>query len=504
MYIKKTKVSSSDLLYYLIICALVTIILYCFSTGVSGNDFWWHIKVGEYIIKNNVVPTNDIFSWVGTAKEIEWTAHEWLADVILYTIFNCFGKMGIYIFSIVSAGLMTLLLWRQSKKYIRENLLIGGIFFSLFAVLSSLFFYGRPHVFSFFFLLFELKILYQFYEDDNYKGIYFLPLLSVLWSNVHGGSSNLSYLLCIIFLLVGLTKFKFGRIESNGLSKRGKNVLIGVTIGTIIGILVNPIGKQVFLYPYVSFGDKLSMTIISEWQAPDAKIIGNLILYFFPIIVMSIGLFSEQKRIRLIDLVVMLVFLFLFFRSSRFIIMWYISAVFYAFRYVPQCKIKEIKKKSEIISVFLVFVIILIPNALSINNIIKTANEGKLISKVMSDEAIKVVKSDSPQRLFNDYNVGEALIYNDIPVFFDSRADLYSAEHILEDGVSLMYLEQANGEAETQYVDVEAVVKKYNFDAILMLKNRPMYSYMISHPDRYKLIFEDNSLGYFKVCNGGE
>lgn len=309
----------------------------------------------------------------------------------------------------------------------------------------------------------------------------------------------MSYLLCIVFLVIGVMKFELGRIKASKLSRKGIITLAVVTLGTILGILANPIGLRVLLYPYQSFADTLSMTIISEWRAPDAKVIRNLILYFFPIVLMSIGLVSEKKKIRFIDLAVMGVFLFLFFQSARFIVMWYISAVFYAFPYMPKCKIKKVKKYSEIIAVAAVFIVLCVPIGFSVSNYIETIRENQIISKAMSEEAVQVVLSEKPKRIFNDYNVGETLIYNNIPVFIDARADLYAAEHILEDSVSLMFLEQVNSDSETRYVDVESIVSKYDFDGILILNDRPLYSYLIGNPSRYEIVFEDEILGYFRV-----
>lgn len=478
---------------------VITAILYCFSDGISGNDFWWHIKVGEYISENGAVPTTDIFSWFGVENGISWTAHEWLADLVFFIIHDLFGSIGIYILSIGMAILMTFLLLWQCKAHFNRNLLICGLFFALFAVLTSLFFYGRPHIFSYFLLFFELKILYEFYENSKTRKIYFLPLIAVLWSNLHGGSANLCYILPIAFLIAGLFNFTYGRIESYRYDKRSFMKLLIITLLSVVGILINPVGIKVLLYPYESFGDTLMMSVISEWQSPDAKIIGDLILFFFPIVLMSIGIISYERKIRIIDLIVMALFLLLFFRSSRFIILWYIAAAFYAFRYIPECRIKDITKNTRIVVIVALLLIFLIPTGISVKNTITLIKNDKLISKVISEEAVEAVKDDSPQRIFNDYNIGETLIYNDIPVFFDARADLYAQNHILEDGVSLMYLEQANSDSDTIYVDVDELIGKYKFDAILILKNRPLYSYLISHPEKYVCEYEDEKVGYFKT-----
>lgn len=496
----KTNKITEVIPYLLIGTVVFVIVLYCFSEGISGNDFWWHIKVGEYICENKCVPTTGIFSWIGMERQLEWTAHEWMAEVIFYLIYNIAGSVGIYCISLMAALLMTLLMWHHSRQYIHKNILLSGVFFALFSVLTSLFFYGRPHIFGFFLLFFELKLLFDYMDEHNEKCIYWIPFISVLWSNLHGGSSCLAYILCIVFLLCGSLEFQFGKIKSSRLERKKWLRLGTVSILSVLGLLINPIGVRVLVYPYVNIADNLSMSIISEWQAPDAKAVGNLVLYFFPILLTSIGLLYEKEKIRLIDIVIMLVFLFLFFRSVRFIILWYISAIFYSFRYMPPCKVKPIRKKSEFVAVAILLFLLLIPMGNSIYNVSVLSLKDNLISRVMSDNAVAFIKADNPQRIFNDYNLGEALIYNDIPVFFDARADLYAQENILADGVSLLFLEQANPEAEYSYMNVDHVLKEYQFDRILVLKTRPLYSYLMGQPDKYICLYEDKEVSYFKIA----
>lgn len=494
-----SKINQNMVLSAIFFVIPIVVIICCFSSGISGNDFWWHIKVGEYIIETGEVPSTDIFSWYGMELGIDWTAHEWLSDVIYFLIFNTFGQLGMFVFSVGSAIALYFCLWMSAKRYITNNFLFSGLFLALFGVLSSMFFYGRPHVFSYFLLFFELKILYDFVDNQESKKIYTIPLIAILWSNLHGGSSNLTYILCLIFIFCGLCNFSVGRIEAKRLKNCSIIKLIVVTALSVIGIMINPIGLKVIAYPYINLSDNLSMTLISEWASPDAKIIGNLILYFLPIIVMTIGIISEKTSIRLLDIALMLAFLFLFFRSARFIMLWYIVAVFYAFRYMPQIKVKKIKKSSENIALGGLFFLLLVFMVFGVYKTSETYNEGKLISTVVDDTAIEAIKQDAPARIFNDYNLGEALIYNDINVFFDARADLFVQENIMADGVSLMFLEQANKEAGTKYVDVDGLLKKYNFDAVAILKVRALYSYILSHPERFSLVYEDSTMAYYRI-----
>lgn len=505
MYIQeeKNKIPTIKIIILLVFLACVAIILMTFSDGISGNDFWWHIKVGEWICENGRVPTNDIFSWYGMENELPWTAHEWLADVIYYLIYHFTGELGVFLFAISAALTMLIFMLSHAKIYLKDNILIGSLFFIFLSVVFSLFFYGRPHVFSFFLLFFELKILYRFMEVPDTKLVFLLPIIGCLWSNLHGGSSNLAYLLCIVFLIGSLFEFKIGRIYGKRQEQTFQLKLIGITVLTFLSLLLNPIGIHVIVFPYTSIGDTLMMSAISEWQAPDAKVFGQLLFYFIPIILMTIGIVAKETKIRIIDILVMGMFLYLFFRSARFIMLWYIAACFYAFPYMPKCEIKEIQHKAEKILLAVAVLLLLILIGVGGYNICKI-EEDAYISKVMCDEAIEAVKNHSTERMFNDYNLGEALIYNDIPVFFDARADMYLQRNIFADGISLISLNQKNTEAETEYVDVDYLIEKYGFDSILILKERPLYTYISSHQEMVECIYEDEELVYYRILKHGE
>ncbi|MBR4733751.1 MAG: hypothetical protein IK081_13385 [Lachnospiraceae bacterium] len=340
--------------------------------------------------------------------------------------------------------------------------------------------------------------MYSFYENDGGKSIWFVPLIAVLWSNLHGGSSNLTYLICIMFLLAGMFPISFGRLESKRLSKKSLMKLGVVTLCTMGGIFVNPIGVQVFLFPYINIGDKLSMIYVSEWHAPDVKDMSQLLLYFFPILLISMGLIIGKQKIQCIDLLLMLFYVYLFMRSVRFILPWFIVADFYAFRYFPEWKVAKIKAKSEKIAATVFLGILGVFCLVGIVKTAKTLQGGSVVKQVMTQEAIEAVRKDNPQRLYNDYNFGEALIHAEIPVFFDSRADMYAKTDVFADGLSLCTLKGINKEGDSVTLDVEKLIDKYDFDAFVILKARPLYVYLTSHPEKYQLAYEDEELGYFR------
>ena len=415
--------------------------------------------------------------------------------MLLYLLYSAGGTAAVYLASILLSAAMMFLLYRKVRGALTVNPLITCTFLMLFTVLTSLFFYGRPHVFSFFLLYAELEILFGFYDGKHEKTIWLVPLIAMLWSNLHGGSSCLAYLLCLLFLLSGTLRFSAGKIHFERLEKRKLIILGAVTLLSMAAVFVNPIGYRVFIYPFVNLSDKVSMTVISEWQAPDAKKIGELVLYFLPILLMVIGFIAADREIRGIDLAFFLVFLLMFFRSARFIILWYIAAAFSAFEYLPFSKLSEFKRTWEKIVAALLALALFVLAVIQIPAIAGTINDGKSVSKVMTEEAVEAVKAEAPERLFNDYNLGEALIAADIPVFFDARADLFSPDGILEDGVSLMFLESTDGEENP----VRTMTEKYGFDAFLTPKSRPLAAYLYSHPELCELKYEDRETAFFVV-----
>ena len=94
---------------------IIVALLWCYKDGINGNDFWWHIKIGEWIVENGKIPTEGIFSWYGMKEHIPWTAHEWLSEIIFYLMHQYLGSAGVFFFSMITAVLFIILL--RTKKY---------------------------------------------------------------------------------------------------------------------------------------------------------------------------------------------------------------------------------------------------------------------------------------------------------------------------------------------------------------------------------------------------
>ena len=131
-------------------------------------------------------------------------------------------------------------------------------------------------------------------------------------------------------------------------------------------------------------------------------------------------------------------------------------------------------------------------------NSINHPKNKKLISFDVSEEYIELIKSDNPKRLFNEYNYGGALIYKGIDVFVDGRADIYTGD-TLKNYQSLKHCRNYNKKKYSNDTYMDDLIKLYDFDAYFVDPTCPFYNYLITKPDKYKLIKSNKKYAYFKV-----
>ncbi|MCM1231584.1 MAG: hypothetical protein NC489_15815 [Ruminococcus flavefaciens] len=468
-----------------------------FST-ITGNDYWWHVKVGEWIADNNAVPTTTIFNWVDSTKE--WTAHEWLFELIIYRLSQLTGLKGIYFitkFLNISAAAVFL---KVTEKY-RDNNRIFYTIFTAFAMYHiSTQFTPRPQIFSVFFIYAVIKILSDYENNINVNSTGFLPLISMLWSNIHGGFALLSYLFPTLMIVSHLFDFRIGRLRAERWSKQKLMKLSGITLLSIAGMTVNPVGLKVLVYPFIHFGEKVQADFIQEWRVPTAHSTADILIYFVFIFLTAAGMIMSKKDIKLSHFIFCIVLVLLTFRSVRFSAVLALCSPYFAFPYSDSFALKKSTVKSTlcIIECCVFFGIAFFQ---CISNIRKDGAE--LITTTVPDRAIELINEYQPERMFNSYDVSHGLIYNGIDVFVDARADCYVTEDngILPDMLNLeawnIKYDNSLSKAETP----QEIIDYYNFDSYLLCNKSPLY-YQLSENNDIELIEEisldeENNLYFF-------
>ena len=301
-----------------------------------------------------------------------------------------------------------------------------------------------------------------------------MPLLALIWSNFHGGSSNLSYLFSFLFMFGGLFRFSFSKIGASRLSKKQFLKYLVISLLCMMFICINPHGIKMFFYPYSNMMDKLMISNISEWQPTVLSNLSHYVYYLLVVIIVFIMLFSK-KKIKLIDLLLLGVSVFLGLKSIRFWPYTYIIMSYVVFYYIPE-------RKDDKGTVQLILVL----GCLLLGIFIGNFNNIDLNKKVISDEVITSIKKESPKRLYNMYDYGGELIFNNIDVFIDGRADLYS-KYNYEDYLNISNLEG----------DYVKLIDKYDFDYFLVDKKYPIFTYL-KYSNDYKVIIKDKNIYLYK------
>lgn len=434
-----------------------------------GYDFYWHVKIGEYISSHRQIPLTDLFSWYGKSHGLSWVSHEYLFEVLIYQLGKVFSRFGYFLYALLALLGIATILWKQNKKSFEKH----PFYTILWALVGMLSFgnqiFPRPHLLSYLFFATTIFLSYDVIRKEETKRIFLAPLITLLWANMHGGSSNLSYLVYGSFFLFSFWKGK----TKKQLSIKQKEKLLFALLSSLIVIPINPHGWKMLLYPYQNMTYGNMIHCIEEWQPLNFQNIDSL-FYIGLLLLVGITLRKKKDEFEIRDYFLVLIFSILGIKSIRFMPYFYIVAS----AILPATWKKETIK------------INLIPIFLSLGTILLfffafLYQEPKW--NLVSDEIIDYLKENKEKiRLYNSYNLGGYLIYRDIPVFVDGRADMY-VDTILCD---VCAIEQGKDFSK---------LDSYAIDTILIEKKSRLETYLKKRKDYQRILEDENTVLYQKI-----
>jgi hypothetical protein len=456
--------------------------------GIFDPDFFWHLSLGEYMVDKFSIPTFDVLTWYGVENSLFFLPQEWLAQVFLFGLYKFLGFWGIIfvpLLFLISIFYFTIKIW--IKKI--ENLDIS-ILTLLFALAFLLNFYQapRPAIFSILLFSIELFLLRCFILKKKIKYLVFIPFLSVLWSNLHGGSSPLAYILPLIFITGFLFDLNIGKFYSKRNKWIVKKLLI-ISFFSILGILINPNGLKILLFPYFFMFNSKMLSFVSEWNSINFHDMWTLI-FLITLIIPILALINTSKRIRSHDAILFFLFLYQALKYTRFIGFYIIVAtgIFFIYR-TKQRPIIRLNFKNAPLYVFfgmIPFMLILFGLKISYFN----ANE--FVDKLyFPTNAISIIQEEKPSRIYNEYHWGGFLSWNlrkeGIKAFIDGRAEIFE-DTIFYESISV-----------THGLNIDEIFKKHNFDLAVVSKETPIFYTLnknplweIKHEDDVCVVFVQN------------
>ena len=532
------------------IIAIILIAIFCVAmTPVTlQNDTFYTIKIGEQITKTGI-DMQDHFSW---HEDLEYTYPHWLYDLITYEIYSNFGMDGIYITTCILSVILGISLYMVNTK-IAKNQIISFILTVLVIYVLRDYIAARAQLVTFILFVWIIYCIEMFLKSRKIKYAVGLIVISTLIANLHVAVWPFifvlflpyiaEYILSILAEMVIYRKLKINilKLKIQILTKLGKNVdkkvelekelqdiiaknqkvrikreedlknpykiklaknsnvkwLILVMVICAFTGLLTPLGDTPYTYLYKTMqgnttqniNEHLPMTIVDETEALSAIVLILAILTF------------TKTKIKLSDLFMIGGLCYLMLASKRQITMFCIIGVLVVNKMI--CALIELYTKNGLERTFkwattkLAYIVMIgIMLGLSYHFYEPKQNDKYIDTSDYPVQACDYILENidlTTARFYNEYNYGSYLIYRGIPVFIDSRADLYAPEFSgKKDDIFMDFINTSS--IGTFYEDT---FKKYDITHVITYKNSKVNMIITETKDpNYKKLYDDK---YFVV-----
>src|SRR5690349_19894745 len=173
----------TDLIFIIVLLSLSFSVLSARLLGDAGIG--WHIRNGELMLRTHMVTRTDPFSYSMSGRS--WLAWEWLYDATIGAVHQSLGLNGVVFFTAIVIALTFALTFRILLTH-GSLLQISLVLLLLAMGASMIHFLARPHVLSLVFTVLWFQLLDSAeVAPENRRRLIWLPLLMLLWVNLHGG-----------------------------------------------------------------------------------------------------------------------------------------------------------------------------------------------------------------------------------------------------------------------------------------------------------------------------
>jgi len=444
---KKRNLSLKILLFLLIFSIFLSTSLFRLDP-----DFGWHLKTGQLILQNRQIPHIDWYSY--TMPNFPWIAHEWLTDILIYLIYSIFGYFALsFIFALISTLSVFIVVSARKIKYSFIPAILG--------TLALLPFVGvRPQMITILFLAIIYVLIKKFLWSQQNKKIFFLlPLIFILWANLHGGFFIGLFLLFLFFVIKLFHYFK-NNLKNNLFPF---DILL-ILLGCILATFINPYGPYIYREVFSTIIDPFLKFHINEWLPLFYNLNLFLIIYLGTFIGLLICLYKDFSFFD--DLFIPIIFLLLGISSTRNFALFVIISIplITDFLLITSRKANKRKKnyfKENLKSPVVIFFLSVGFLCIFMSNI----NQGLITNNTYPYKAITYLKSHPIKgNMFNVYDWGGFLIWNlpENKVFIDGRMPSwqYNNKYVFKDYVDMTKDKNSCQDLLKKYDVKYALVKK--------------------------------------------
>ncbi len=542
---KKT-IDKSSIRFTIMAVALIAIFCFAISPVTLQNDTFYTIKIGEHILQNGI-DMKDPFSW---HENLQYTYPHWLYDVVIYLVYSIGGQVGIYISTIVLSITLGLTMYLVNTKLTKNKLTSFVLTIGAMYLLRN-YIAARAQLVTFILFILTVYFIEMFLETKKKRYMVGLIIIPIIIANVHLAvfpfyfvlylpyiAEYMIYILSNTEIIVVTAKIdrlnkkilkttnedeiqkikdEINRLEQKNektinkkekinanpykIKIRGNNNVKALIIIMIICLFtgfLTPLGTTPYTYLIKTMQGSTTHNISEHLPL---TLVNNLEFMCTLVLFIAILTFTDTK-IRLSDLFMLGGLVLLTFYTRRQFSMFTLICVIILNRlinalldkYDPEgCK-KAIKKMTTItgmiVTICLVLTISVIQYKPKMKNhfIDENSYPVEVATYILENLDINNIK------LYNEYNYGSYLIFRGIPVFIDSRADLYAPEFNPGEEIFNDYINLANVNVD----NVEEELDKYGITHMLMYKKSKLRKFVEQNTEKYNLLYEDDNFCLFE------
>ncbi|MCF8428782.1 MAG: hypothetical protein K9G64_01510 [Bacteroidia bacterium] len=455
--------------------------------AIKEPDLWWQLATGDWILANKSIPTSDVFSF--TYFGTKWINIKWGFEVLIALWTKAFGFEFIYVIqALVTVALLYFILKLvnfKNKQFLDKTWANSLILLCVFVFLaaSSNRIIGRPEMFSHLFTIIFIYLLTRF--QNHKKLIYLLPILQLIWTNMHEAFGT-GIVIIGIFVFAAWVDYFINK-------KKEKPLPISMAFVLSIAVIsINPYGLEMLTRPLEIFSQlstnkyttELSNYITHEyWQTSTYFTLGFLVITFIGMLTITFEKSNENKLKHLVNQFglanILLIIAFTILASSAYRNLIFLNIVLLPFVVNSLFKFihfigTKTKFSLQNLAIYLltavvgiVFYIAIISNQYyKINKVSHTY--GLQFSAIQNPAgAAQFLKANNldTKIIFTDYLASSYLLYQLSPNF-KTFVDLRDLD-VFPDTFF-----QKNAEAYANYENYKLLDEKYNFKAAVVLNSQ--------------------------------
>lgn len=442
--------------------------------NLADNDIWWHLRNASQLVSSRHFIHTDSYTFTVAGKP--WINFEWLGELPYYFAYRWLGDRGLYLILILTAA--SIVIGIYCLGHLRSGSWPAAFAASSIALLlTTVSILPRPLLFGWLLLVIEVALLWSFQLGRDYT--LWLPLVFLLWINVHG-SWFIGFVLMAIFVACGFVEGQWGNLDATRWTPQQARRLLTVVAASFALLFVNPYGWRLVAYPLdVAFHQSQTVGNIAEWGSLDFHSArGKLVVAI--LVLFAILQFMRRRRWPLQDVAFAIVALYGAVTYVRFLFLIAILVVpllAIDFRSAAGEPAAPAKNRRLASAVLIVVLLAMIARTYPTANRLHTG-----IAEAFPEKAIPYVRSLAGRgNLFSNFNWGGYFEWYapEVKEFIDPRNDIFEHEGVMTD-----YLKASKAQ------DTFAVLDKYQIQHVLLADDSPM-AYLLAHNAGWTRTYDD-------------